>query len=124
LEIFSTGTGTEDFTGIPGRGRDPKTRIGARFGRILPGLIDPFFLKRPPIGKIWSAARAVQYVREHGKITNKVYREMVFIGESLALRDLNDLVSRGVFLKVGKTGRSTEYVLNQEKADKPSTNPL
>ena len=25
------------------------------------------------------------------------------IGESLALRDLNDLVSRGIFLKIGKT---------------------
>jgi len=67
--------------------------------------------------------RAVQYVKEHGKITNKVYREMVSIGESLALRDLNDLVSRGIFLKIGKTGRSTEYVLNQERSVKPATNP-
>jgi len=48
---------------------------------------------------------------------------MVSIGESLALRDLNDLVSRGIFLKIGKTGRNTEYVLSQERPVKPATNP-
>jgi len=34
-DVFSTGTGTEDFTGIPWRGRDPKTEIGARFGLVF-----------------------------------------------------------------------------------------
>jgi ATP-dependent DNA helicase RecG len=67
--------------------------------------------------------KAVRYVKEHGSITNKVYREMVSISESLALRDLNNLVSRGVFLKIGKTGCSTEYILNKKRSDKPVTNP-
>ena len=38
---------------------------------------------------------------------------------SLLFRDLGDLVSKGVFEKVGKTGRGAHYVL----ARKPDTNP-
>jgi len=39
LRVFSTGTETEEFTEIPGRGRDPKTEIGALFGLVF----NPFF---------------------------------------------------------------------------------
>ncbi|MFA5414295.1 MAG: helix-turn-helix domain-containing protein [Methanoregula sp.] len=70
--------------------------------------------------------QAVKYVREQGTITNKEYREKSAISESLALRELNDLCSKGIFQKRGKTGRSTEYLLNklnQDKPFKPFTNP-
>jgi ATP-dependent DNA helicase RecG len=66
---------------------------------------------------------AVRYAKEHGGITNKAYREILSVSESVALRELNELCSKKVFLKKGKTGRSTEYLLNKENPDKPSTNP-
>ncbi|GAB6283976.1 MAG: helix-turn-helix domain-containing protein [Methanoregula sp.] len=60
--------------------------------------------------------QAVKYVREQGTITNKEYREKSAISESLALRELNDLCSKGIFQKRGKTGRSTEYILNKKES--------
>lgn len=67
--------------------------------------------------------KAVRYVKEHGSIMNKEYRENSKVSSSVALRELNDLCARGIFIKRGKTGRGTEYILNKERSDKPSTNP-
>jgi len=33
--------------------------------------------------------------------------------------DLNGLCAKGIFQRVGKTGRTTEYVLLRHKPDKP-----
>jgi ATP-dependent DNA helicase RecG len=67
--------------------------------------------------------QAVHYARERGAITNKGYRENSKVSTSLALRELNDLCTRGIFMKRGKTGRNTEYLLNKARSDEPSTNP-
>jgi len=67
--------------------------------------------------------QAVHYAREQGAITNKGYRENSKISSSLALRELNDLCTRGIFMKRGKTGRNTEYILNKTRSDEPTTNP-
>jgi ATP-dependent DNA helicase RecG len=67
--------------------------------------------------------QAVHYARERGAITNKGYRENSKVSTSLALRELNDLCTRGIFMKRGKTGRNTEYILNKARSDEPSTNP-
>ncbi|MDO9036170.1 MAG: ATP-binding protein, partial [Methanoregula sp.] len=67
--------------------------------------------------------QAVHYAREQGSITNKGYRENSKVSTSLALRELNDLCTRGIFMKRGKTGRNTEYILNKARSDEPSTNP-
>jgi ATP-dependent DNA helicase RecG len=55
--------------------------------------------------------KAVGYVRENGKITNKEYREILRVAERTALRDLSDLLIKSVLKKVGKTGRNAEYIL-------------
>lgn len=44
----------------------------------------------------------MQYVREHGQITNRAYRELAGVSESTALRDLEVLVERGTLQRVGK----------------------
>jgi len=67
--------------------------------------------------------QAVHYARERGAITNKGYRENSKVSTSLALRELIDLCTRGIFMKRGKTGRNTEYILNKTRSDEPSTNP-
>jgi ATP-dependent DNA helicase RecG len=58
--------------------------------------------------------KAVHYAKEHGAITNKVYRELTGISPRAALRELTDLCTREIFVKQGTTGRSTVYVLARE----------
>ena len=56
-------------------------------------------------------ARALTYVRDHGSITNREYRELCpdVSPETLRL-DLNDLVDRGILLRVGAK-KGTYYIL-------------
>ena len=64
--------------------------------------------------------KAVIYVKEKGKITNKEYRSMFDISDRTALSDLNDLREKGFLGKIGITGRSTIYKLSRSK---PEINP-
>lgn len=61
--------------------------------------------------------KAVMYVKEKGRITNKEYRKMFSITDRSALNDLQGLCEKGVLERVGKTGRSTEYILKPEKPE-------
>jgi len=69
--------------------------------------------------------KAVMYVKEKGKITNREYREMFAITDRTALNDLKDLCKKGIMVRIGKTGRSTEYTLAKSgsKPEKPEINP-
>lgn len=52
---------------------------------------------------------AVRYAREHGKITNQQYQRLTESSKPTATRDLQDLVSRGIFEQTGARGRGTFY---------------
>ena len=56
-------------------------------------------------------ARAVTYIRENGRITNREYRQLCpdVSPETLRL-DLTDLVDRGVLIKIGAK-KGTYYIL-------------
>lgn len=54
--------------------------------------------------------KAVMYVKERGKITNKEYRELVQISDEGARRDMSNLIEKGLFVVQGK-GRNTFYIL-------------
>ena len=56
-------------------------------------------------------ARALQYIRENGSITNREYRSLCqgVSAETLRL-DLVDLVEQGILLKVGSK-KGTYYIL-------------
>lgn len=54
--------------------------------------------------------QAMQYVREHGMITNTLYRGLTGISEATARRDLEALVTRGTLRGTGKT-RGRQYRL-------------
>ena len=56
--------------------------------------------------------KAVMYVKEKGKITNREYRGMFGITDRMALIDLLDICKKKIFERVGKTGRKTEYILS------------
>ncbi|MCL0074431.1 putative DNA binding domain-containing protein, partial [Dehalococcoidia bacterium] len=50
--------------------------------------------------------KAVTYVKEKGKITNKEYQELTNISRQMATIDLSGIVGKGVFTKIGKAGRA------------------
>ena len=56
-------------------------------------------------------ARALQYVRENGSITNREYHQLCSDVSQETLRlDLSDLVERGILLKIGSK-KGTHYIL-------------
>ena len=55
--------------------------------------------------------KAVRYAKAKGAITNKEYRDLTRISPTSALRELNDLCMRGIFVREGTTGRNTIYRL-------------
>jgi len=59
--------------------------------------------------------KAVTYVKEKGKITNKEYQGVCKISERTATRDLSNLASLGLFTQIGVTGKGTEYILTRHK---------
>jgi predicted HTH transcriptional regulator len=62
------------------------------------------------------------------KITNLKYRKRFGISDRTALLDLTVICKKGIFQKVGVTGRETKYILTRHKPDinptYPSTNTI
>lgn len=55
--------------------------------------------------------KAVMYVKEKGKITNREYQELNEVSKPMASIDLRELADKKVFEKLGITGRGTEYII-------------
>jgi len=53
--------------------------------------------------------KAMFYLKAHGKISNREYRQIANISDEWARVDLADLISKGLVRVVGK-GRSAHYV--------------
>jgi predicted HTH transcriptional regulator len=54
--------------------------------------------------------KALLFIRENGSIQTSQYREFVHIGQRQAVKDLNELVARGLAVRTGG-GRSVRYIL-------------
>ena len=54
--------------------------------------------------------KALNYIKDKGRITNKEYREINKIGSRYTIKELNNLIDNGIITKKGK-GRSIHYVL-------------
>jgi len=55
--------------------------------------------------------KAVLYVKEKGKITNREYQELTLVSKPTSTRDLQALVELGLLEQRGITGKGTYYVL-------------
>jgi ATP-dependent DNA helicase RecG len=64
--------------------------------------------------------RAVIHVRMQKRISNTEYQKLVGVAKRTAHRDLIELISKGVFDRVGKTGKGTYYVLRQRAINGPN----
>jgi len=54
-----------------------------------------------------------KYINEKGKITNKEYQEITGISKQTATDDLEELVKKGIFIKIGTRGQGTYYELKR-----------
>ncbi|HOM27646.1 MAG TPA: ATP-binding protein [bacterium] len=59
--------------------------------------------------------KAVLYVKEKGKITNKEYQQICNTSERTATRDLSELVSKEILEQKGTTGKGTSYIIKTPK---------
>jgi ATP-dependent DNA helicase RecG len=55
--------------------------------------------------------KAVDYVRENGSISNKIYQEINDVSKRTASRDLMELVQNQILERSGSVGESVKYVL-------------
>ena len=56
-------------------------------------------------------------MKDRNEITNGEYRKLFGISDRTALRDLTAICEKGIFQKVGVTGRETKYILTRHKPD-------
>lgn len=59
--------------------------------------------------------KAILYIKEHGKITNRLYQDITNISKPGATLDLQDLVNKELMNKIGTTGRGTYYTLKRKE---------
>lgn len=62
---------------------------------------------------------AVNYLKVHGRITNKEYKQLTGVTDRTVLREFKELLAKGILEKVGGTGRGTHYVLSHKTRHKP-----
>ncbi|SHH23785.1 ATP-binding protein [Thermosipho atlanticus] len=61
--------------------------------------------------------KAVMYVKEKGRITNREYQKLTGISRQMVTIDLKQLVENGVFVKIGKAGAGVAYELTKLTKD-------
>ena len=62
--------------------------------------------------------RAVTYVKDKRKISNKEYQELVNTTKKTASRDMMDLVEKEILEQIGTTGKGTYYILRRQRGHK------
>jgi ATP-dependent DNA helicase RecG len=57
----------------------------------------------------------IAFLKTHERITNAEYQQAARASRATASRDLDDLVTKGILKRVGKTGKGTHYVLTRKR---------
>ncbi len=65
--------------------------------------------------------KAVMYVKEKGKITNKEYQEICKVKKRQSTDDLRKIEEKEIFERIGKTGKGTYYILKGHQRGKTGT---
>ena len=67
--------------------------------------------------------KAVRYVEEKGRITNREYQELNKTSKPTATRDLRNLVDKGIVIMQGEAKRQIYYQLSQKRANNEPIEP-
>jgi len=62
--------------------------------------------------------KAVMYVKERRRITNKEYQELCGVKKRQATNDLKELENKGIFERIGTTGKGVYYTLKGQERGK------
>jgi ATP-dependent DNA helicase RecG len=62
--------------------------------------------------------KALEYIIEHGKITNREYQALNNTTKATATRDLRNLVEKNVIIRIGTGKRDTAYLLEPKMSQK------
>ena len=57
--------------------------------------------------------KAIEYIKQYGKIDNKEYQTFCRTTKPTATRDLQELIEKNILTKIGKKGRGTYYMMSQ-----------
>jgi len=82
-------------------------------GFFMARLVKPEIRISPPIEQKLNdrQRKALDYASKHGQITNRDYQKLCDISRRQALKDLNELVKKGLLIKDGE-GRAVRYVMS------------
>ncbi len=64
--------------------------------------------------------KAVVFLKQTGRISNREYRQQTGANDRTALRDLAELLEKGVLQKVGTTGRAAYYIIGRKQDLNPT----
>lgn len=65
-------------------------------------------------------AKAVLIAKKGGRLDNKEYQKLFSVTKPTASRDLDELAAKGIFAKIGTTGKGTHYILSPKGLTKGS----
>ena len=57
--------------------------------------------------------KAIDFIKDHGFVTNRHYSQLNDISERQALRELTEMVDTGILHRIGK-GRACRYILGNK----------
>lgn len=115
--IEQWGHGTVKMIGECNKAGLPDPVFQQEFGGIevtfLKNNINEEYLRRLSLNH--RQIRAVLYMKQGGGITNMQYQELNQTSKRTATYDLQTLVKKGILLKIGVTGKGTQYTLQRGK---------
>jgi predicted HTH transcriptional regulator len=120
--VEKAGSGTLDMISLCRRANLPEPEFRQDGGQFIQ-VIWRDWLTQARIGELGLNDRqrsAIAHIRRHGRISTGEYMKVAGVAERTALRDFEELASKGVILKVGRTGRATHYVLKRQTRHKPA----
>lgn len=114
--IEKAGTGTQMMISLCRDGGLPEPDFEERRGSIVVTLWRDW-LTNELVDSLALSGRqrqAIDHVRKHGRIFNSEYREIAGVPRKTASRELDNLVEKGIFRRVGER-RGSHYVLGKKK---------
>lgn len=115
--IERAGSGTIEMIKQCKKNNLPEPEFMQKMGHFITVLWKDIFTEKylSELGLNDRQIKAVKYVKEKGRITNKDYQELNRISKPMSSIDLREVVDKNVFEKLGRTGRGTEYILIRGK---------
>jgi len=112
-EVEEIGSGTNKIIRWCKEWKLPEPEFGINatsiFIKIRKDILTEDYLKQ--LGLNERQIKAVMYVKKAGKITNKEYQELYKVSKRTATNDLDSLVQKDIFEKIGTRGKGTFYII-------------